>query len=245
MTGPLVQVRGISRGFGPRTVLDRVDLDLEAGSLVALLGPSGAGKTTLVRMIAGADVAPVGEILIDGRTMPALALLPLIGYMAQSDALYLELSGRENLEFFGELQGLGGATLGRAIADASALVDLVEDLDRPVVQYSGGMKRRLSLAVTLLHDPRVLILDEPTVGMDPVLRRSVWKELRSLADGGRAVLITTHVMDEAGMCDVVCMLREGRILARDTPEGLMRQAGADSLQDAFFHFATAPAAEGP
>jgi ABC-2 type transport system ATP-binding protein len=238
VTFPLVRVSGVSRSFGDLRVLDGVDLDVAAGSLVALLGPSGAGKTTLVRMIAGADVAPVGEVLVDGRRMPQLELLPLIGYMAQSDALYFDLSGRENLEFFGELQGLTGQTLRDTIARVVALVDMADSLDRPVLQYSGGMKRRLSLAITMLHDPKVLILDEPTVGLDPVLRKSVWDEFRKLADDGRAVLVTTHVMDEAGMCDLVCMLRGGRIIAQDTPQGLIEAAGADSLQGAFLHFAT-------
>jgi ABC-2 type transport system ATP-binding protein len=118
-----------------------------------------------------------------------------------------------------------------------ALVDLADSIDRPVLQYSGGMKRRLSLATSLLHDPKVLILDEPTVGLDPVLRHAVWKELRAIADRGATILVTTHVMDEADQCDVVCMLRDGRIIAKDTPAALMASAGAETMQDAFLHYA--------
>ena len=236
-----VRITGVSRSFGDLKVLDGIDLAIPAGKLVALLGPSGAGKTTLVRMIAGADVAPAGEVLVHDRRMPSLELLPKIGYMAQSDSLYIDLSGRENLEFFGALQGLGGAGLKAAIDRCAGLVDLTRALDRPVHQYSGGMKRRLSLAITLLHDPDVLILDEPTVGMDPVLRRDVWAEFRNLADAGKSVLVTTHVMDEAGMCDSVCLLRSGRIIAQDSPAGLMEAAGVGPLQEAFLHYATARA----
>ena len=236
----LVEVRSASRTFGDVRALDDVSLTVEAGSLVALLGPSGAGKTTLVRMIAGADTAGEGEVLVDGGKMPSLDLLPLVGYMAQSDALYLELTGRQNLEFFGSLFNLHGKALEAAIQRSSDLVELEPALDRAVLGYSGGMKRRLSLATSLLHDPKVLLLDEPTVGLDPVLRSAVWRELRKLADAGAAVLITTHVMDEAAECDRICMLREGRIIADDTPDRIMSHVGAATLTEAFVHYAGSP-----
>jgi ABC-2 type transport system ATP-binding protein len=234
---PLIAVHEVSRSFGTNQVLDRVSLTVEAGSILALLGPSGAGKTTLVRMIAGADVAPSGTVQVDGRQMPGLDLLPLIGYMAQSDALYQELSGRQNLEFFGALFLSDRTALDAAITRCSRLVGLEDELDKQVVDYSGGMKRRLSLATSLLHAPKVLLLDEPTVGIDPVLRQAVWNELRALADAGSAILVTTHVMDEAEQCNQVCMLRDGRIIAEDTPAGLMASADASSMQDAFLYYA--------
>ncbi len=234
----LVQVQEVSRSFGSLKVLTGVSMNVQAGSLVALLGPSGAGKTTLVRMIAGVDVAQGGQVRVQGDLMPTMDQLPVIGYMAQSDALYLELSGRENLLFFGSLYSLKGEALQTAIKSVVDLVDLGDAIDRPVLQYSGGMKRRLSLATALLHGPKVLILDEPTVGLDPVLRHAVWKELRAIADAGSAVLVTTHVMDEADQCDIVFMLRDGRIIAEDPPKALMARAGAETMQDAFLHFAT-------
>jgi ABC-2 type transport system ATP-binding protein len=234
----LVEVQEVSRSFGSLKVLTEVSLDVHSSTMVALLGPSGAGKTTLVRMIAGVDTAPTGRVLVDGGVMPSMDRLPMIGYMAQSDALYLELSGRENLEFFGSLYSLEGTALTEAIDRTVKLVDLGDAIDRPVLQYSGGMKRRLSLATSLLHNPKVLILDEPTVGLDPVLRHAVWKELRAIADRGAAILVTTHVMDEADQCDIVCMLRDGRIIAKDTPADLMASAGAKTMQDAFLHYAT-------
>ncbi len=227
----------MSRSFGDVAAVRDVSLRVEHGELLALLGPSGAGKTTLVRMIAGADKADSGSVVAFGQTMPALGALPMIGYMAQSDALYLELTGRQNLEFFGALFDLRGASLTQAMERAVALVDLADALDRPVLGYSGGMKRRLSLATALLHDPKLLVLDEPTVGLDPLLRRAVWDELRALADQGTAVLITTHVMDEAGECDRICMMRDGLLIADNSPEGLRVATGAETLTEAFVHYA--------
>ena len=216
-----------------------MSLQVSEGELVALLGPSGAGKTTLVRMLAGADVAGTGTVHIAGEEMPSLAALPKIGYMAQSDALYLELTGRQNLEFFGALFNLRGEALASNIEAASSLVDLGPALDRTVLGYSGGMKRRLSLATALLHNPAVLLLDEPTVGLDPVLRRAVWKRLRALANAGAAVVITTHVMDEAQECDRICMMRDGLLIADDTPKGLLERTSATNLTEAFVEFAEA------
>jgi ABC-2 type transport system ATP-binding protein len=235
---PLIRVQDVHRAFGKKRVLDGISIDVPAGCLVALLGPSGAGKTTLVKMMAGTDEAQKGFVEVEGQRMPHLGTLKDIGYMAQSDALYLELTGRDNLEFFGAMYGLRNEKLKSAIDWSADLVDLQPDLDRPVEQYSGGMKRRLSLAITLLHQPKIVILDEPTVGLDPVLRKSVWEELRRYADKGAAILITTHVMDEAQQCDTVCMLRDGKLIAHDTPKALMSAAQVDSMQDAFLYYAS-------
>jgi ABC-2 type transport system ATP-binding protein len=168
--------------------------------------------------------------------MPSFELMAGIGYVAQSDALYRELSGGENMEFFGSLYGLSGRRLDERIDACLDLVDLGAHRDRTVQTYSGGMKRRLSLAIALVHEPRILILDEPTVGIDPVLRHSVWKRIRAYADDGACIMITTHVMDEADHCDLVAMMRDGRLIAQDTPEGLRRAAGAKRLEEAFLHF---------
>jgi ABC-2 type transport system ATP-binding protein len=235
----VISVRDATRSFGATTVLRGVSLEVEAGQIVGLLGPSGAGKTTLIRLIAGTDRADRGEVVVDGVTMPRLDVLERIGYMAQSDALYGELSGRANLRFFGALFGLRGRHLADRIAAVAGIVDLAAHLDRHVMLYSGGMKRRLSLAAALLHEPKVLILDEPTVGIDPVLRRQVWARLRELAAAGAAILVTTHVMDEADRCDRVGMLRDGRIIAADTPARLKEDAGVATMEEAFVHYGSA------
>jgi ABC-2 type transport system ATP-binding protein len=231
-----IAVRGVSKRFGKREVLAGVSLEIYPGQIVGLLGPSGAGKTTLVRLISGSDEANGGTTEVEGLRMPDLRALERIGYMAQSDALYLELSGRQNLEFFGALAGLAARELSAAIEKAAALVNLTEDLRRPVYQYSGGMKRRLSLAIALIHAPRILLLDEPTVGMDPVLRLAIWEELRRYAAGGAAILMTTHVMDEAERCNRVALLRDGRVLAQGTPQELKAATGQTSLEGCFLHY---------
>jgi ABC-2 type transport system ATP-binding protein len=236
---PIISVRGVSRTFGKQKVLIDASLDVAPGQIVGLLGPSGAGKTTLVRLIAGTDHADKGEVIVDGVRMPQLSVLERIGYMAQSDALYGELSGRENMAFFGAMYSLGGAKLAARMDAAAAVVGLEAHLERQVMLYSGGMKRRLSLAIALLHEPKILILDEPTVGIDPVLRKSVWARLRDYVAGGTSILVTTHVMDEADRCDIVCVLRDGRILAADTPDRLKAKAGVATMEDAFLALAVA------
>lgn len=156
--------------------------------------------------------------------------------MAQSDALYTELSAKENLEFFAALYGLKGGNRTRRIGDVMELVNLQEHLRRRVDQYSGGMKRRLSLAIALLHEPPLLLLDEPTVGIDPVLRQSIWKELKALNRKGTTIVLTTHVMDEAEKCDRLAMIRDGVLLAADTPAGLLQATGAASIEEAFLYY---------
>jgi len=231
-----ISVRGVTRKFGDKEVLHGITLTVRSGEIFGLLGPSGSGKTTLVKMLAGIDKATGGEIDVLGTRMPKLEMLSRIGYMAQSDALYAELTARENLAFFGPLYGLRGGRLKTRMREAMELVDLTAHLNRPVSAYSGGMKRRLSLAIALLHEPEVLILDEPTVGIDPVLRKSIWDELESLSRRGMTVIVTTHVMDEAGKCHRLGMLRGGRLIAEGTPEELKAASGAASIEEAFLHY---------
>ncbi|WP_276352382.1 ABC transporter ATP-binding protein [Cohnella caldifontis] len=230
---PLVEIRGVSRRFGAKTVLDDVSLNVERGEIFGLLGPSGSGKTTLIKLITGIDKADEGTVRMFGETMPKLSLLQRYGYMAQSDALYQELTARENLRFFASLYGLAGSRREERIRAAMEIVDLNDHLNKTVSAYSGGMKRRLSLAISLLHEPELLILDEPTVGIDPVLRRSIWEELLALRDRGTSIVLTTHVMDEADKCDRIGLIRDGRLTAVDTPQGLKNRSGTDSIEQAF------------
>jgi ABC-2 type transport system ATP-binding protein len=226
----------VSKVFGKTTVLDQISLTVKKGEIFGLLGPSGSGKTTLVRLITGLDVPDQGSITLLGVRMPNLSVLSRIGYMAQSDALYGELTAQENLDFFSSLYGLHGVALKQRIQEVAGLVKLSGDLKKPVQLYSGGMKRRLSLAVALMHKPEVLILDEPTVGIDPVLRKSIWDELDNLRKNGVTILVTTHVMDEADKCDRLAMIRDGRVIALGSPEQLKADSHSSTMEEAFITY---------
>ncbi|NJJ41616.1 ABC transporter ATP-binding protein [Paenibacillus apii] len=233
---PVIKVEHIRKAFGSKVVLEDISLEVHKAETFGLLGPSGSGKTTLVRLLTGIDEADSGEVHVLGVKVPKLSLLSQIGYMAQSDALYSELSAKENLEFFASLYGLKKEQRNRRIKEVIEIVGLEEHLRKRVDQYSGGMKRRLSLAIALLHEPPLLILDEPTVGIDPVLRMSIWKELRALNERGTTIVLTTHVMDEAEKCDRLGMIREGRLLAEDTPANLLQATGSSSIEEAFLYY---------
>lgn len=233
LSHPVVELERLTRAFGGRTVLDGVSLNIGRGELFGLLGPSGSGKTTLIKLMTGIDRADSGSVRMLGERMPQLAMLQRFGYMAQSDALYNELTARENLVFFASLYGLSGARRNERIRAALSVVDLQDHLNKPVSAYSGGMKRRLSLAIALLHEPELLVLDEPTVGIDPALRQSIWKELLAIRDNGTTIVLTTHVMDEADKCDRIGLIRDGRLTAVDTPATLKSRSGASTIEEAF------------
>ncbi|MDN7242935.1 ABC transporter ATP-binding protein [Planococcus sp. N028] len=232
--GNSIAVTNLSKKFGNKTVLAEIDLSIEEGQIYGLIGPSGSGKTTLVKLMVGIDSPDSGTVDVLGKRMPNLELLSSIGYMAQSDALYSELTGGENLAFFASLYSLKKADRKKRIAYAAGLVKLAGELNKKVGTYSGGMKRRLSLAIALIHDPKILLLDEPTVGIDPELRLSIWAELEHLKrEQGKTVVITTHVMDEAEKCDRVAMVRDGRILTSGSPAQLKASCGAANLEEVF------------
>lgn len=231
-----IRTQGVTCKFHDKEVLHGISLEVRHNEIFGLLGPSGSGKTTLVKMIAGIDEATSGEVEVLGIRMPKLSMMNRIGYMAQSDAMYNELTAKENLEFFGALFGLKGATMKRRIEEVMALVNLTDHLKRPVNAYSGGMKRRLSLAIALMHEPEVLILDEPTVGIDPVLRKSIWDEFENLSQKGTTILVTTHVMDEADKCHRLGMVRDGHLIAAGTPEALKQETGSATIEEAFLHY---------
>lgn len=218
-------------------VLQNIDLVIEPGTIHGFIGPSGSGKTTLMRMIAGLESPSSGSIYIGDTRIPDLSILNHIGYMAQSDALYHELSGYDNLKFFTSLFKMPRQQAKKEILAAAELVNLTSDLKKKVKYYSGGMKRRLSLATTLLHQPDVLILDEPTVGIDPELRLSIWHELYALKQSGRTILLTTHVMDEAERCDEISLIKEGNILVSGPPRQLLEDYQARNFDEVFIRAA--------
>lgn len=229
-----VVMEHISKQFGKKPVLNDISLKIGKGRIYGLIGPSGAGKTTLVKMMVGMEKTDAGTVHVLGEKMPDLEVLQHIGYMAQSDALYMQLTGKENLKFFASLYKMGKKVQHERIAYAAGLVHLQDDLNQKVSAYSGGMKRRLSLAIALIQDPELLILDEPTVGIDPELRANIWDELLRLKnEEGKTMIVTTHVMDEAEKCDTVAMIREGKILAHGSPGELKAMYEAADLNEVF------------
>jgi ABC-2 type transport system ATP-binding protein len=229
----IIQLNNLSKSFKTQDVLKDVSLDIKQGEIYGLLGPSGSGKTTLIKLMIGLELPSTGRVLFKGSKLKAKNLYPSIGYMAQSDALYGELTARENLSFTASLYGLKKRQRKHQIEKVLEMVDLLPHLDKQVHYFSGGMKRRLSLAIALLHDPEVLFLDEPTVGIDPVLRREIWEGFRKLKEDGRTIIITTHVMDEAERCDRLGLLQRGEIISSDTPAAIKTQYGVTSIEDVF------------
>lgn len=228
-----IAVNGLQQGYGKTTVLHDINLTLQAGEILALIGPSGAGKTTLVSTIMGMLKPKAGTVQVLAQAVPNRRLLADIGYMAQTDALYNELTGQENLAFFGTMQGVSTTQLASRIPHAAGVVNLTADLAKFVRDYSGGMKRRLSLAIALIADPPLLTLDEPTVGIDPELRQQIWQELHRLANNGKTILLTTHVMADAEEADQLMMIRGGAAIAQGTPAALMASYHVDSIEHVF------------
>lgn len=231
--GRLIEIEKLSKSFGEQKVLDKIDFKLESGEIVGLIGPSGSGKSTLIKTMLGMEKADEGEALVLDYKMPKREILSNIGYMAQSDALYEMLTGYENLEFFGKMKGVPSDKLKKEIEYIAEIVDLTDDLKKLVSKYSGGMKRRLSLAIALIGSPELLILDEPTVGIDPSLRKNIWKELFKQRDNGVGILVTTHVMDEAELTDKVGLLLNGNIIDFDTPQQLIEKNNVKTIEEVF------------
>ena len=226
---PAVEVRGLRVERGGRLVLPGLDLDVARGAITGLIGPSGSGKSTLMRAIVGVQVVAGGEVTVLGRPAGTPALRSRVAYVTQADSVYPDLTAVENVRYLARILGVGEDEVRRVIG----LVGLDGDEDRPVRSLSGGQRHRVSLAAALLGTPELLVLDEPTVGRDPLLRGDLWELFGRLRDGGATLLVSTHVVDEAERCDGVLLLREGRLLAATTAERLRCDTGTEDLDEAF------------
>lgn len=228
MEAAAVELEGVAKSFGAVKALDGVSLRVRTGEIYGLLGPNGSGKTTLIRILVGLVRPEAGVVTVLGRRIPNRAVLRQIGYMTQQAALYPDLSVEENVRFFAAINGARDQ-----VEDALRVVELSDRRSSVVTTISGGMRQRLSLACALVHRPRLLLLDEPTVGIDPLLRVQFWAYFRELTKAGTSIVVSSHVMDEAERCDRLGLIRFGRLLAEGTVEELKSQAGVSRLEDAF------------
>jgi ABC-2 type transport system ATP-binding protein len=224
-----VRVRDLDVVRGSTHALRLVSLDVPEGRVTGLLGPSGSGKTTLMRSIVGVQVIRRGTVEVLGKPAGDPELRRRVGYVTQAPSVYRDLTPRENLEYFARIVGASA----QRIDEVLELVDLAGLSRRRVGSLSGGEHSRVSLAAALLPRPDLLVLDEPTVGLDPLLRRDLWRTFRGLAESGTTLLVSSHVMDEAENCDELILVRDGRIVAQDTPDELLRRTGTDDIGDAF------------
>ena len=234
----MISIQGVTKQYARRrggpVAVDDLSLEIPAGRIFGLLGPNGAGKTTLLRMMMGLLVPDSGRIrLFEDLAPGSPASIPRIGYMPQNLALYESLTVAENVAFFGRLYGMDRAAIGARTRDVLERVDLWARRDTPAGDLSGGMMRRAMLASAAVHKPQLLILDEPTAGVDPLLRLSFWDWFSRLADEGTTLLITTHHISEAVRCQEVIFLRTGRMLDRGVPQALMTRYGTHDLEAAF------------
>jgi len=231
---PAIRAVGLQKTFGPIRAVDDVTFDLAPGHIYGLLGPNGSGKTTLIRLLTGLARATKGSAEVLGTPMPSRTTLGRIGYMTQSDGIYPALSAGENVRFFASMYGVAASG---AVDEALSVVDLADRRDSLTGTLSGGQRRRLSLACAIVHRPPVLFLDEPTVGVDPLLRVQFWSYFRTLAEGGATIVVSSHVMDEADRCDDLLFVRAGQVIARGSGAELRERSGTTSLEQAFLLFA--------
>jgi ABC-2 type transport system ATP-binding protein len=228
-TTPAIDIRGLRVIRGKREVLHSLDLQVSSGSITGLLGPSGCGKTTLMRAIVGTQIVESGEVRVLGDLAGSVALRRRVGYVTQSPSVYGDLTVTRNVQYFGALSG-------KSSADVAAAVDAVglrRYADQTAADLSGGQRGRVSLACALVASPDVLILDEPTVGLDPVLRVELWERFADLARSGTTLLVSSHVMDEADHCAELILMRDGHLLAQLSPDELRAKTRCERLEDAF------------
>jgi len=226
----------LTKKYGNFTAVDDLDLKVKKGEIYGLLGPNGAGKTTAIKMLSNIIKPSSGHATIFGEKIPEGNISAKIGYMPQETGVYLGLTVEQNLKFYGRIFGLDKVEIKKRTDELLKFVALSDWKDEMVENLSGGMKHRVSLACTLLHQPKLLFLDEPTVGVDPELRVSFWDYFNKLRENGVTILITTHYMDEARRCDRIGFMKHGRLIAEGKPLELLKESGMDSLEDAFLEF---------
>ncbi|MEA1993666.1 MAG: ABC transporter ATP-binding protein [Euryarchaeota archaeon] len=233
----VIETKNLTKKFGELTAVDSLSLKVKEGEIYGLLGPNGAGKTTTIKVLCDLLKATDGESYVLGKKIPDKSTAQSIGYMPQVMALYVGLTVHQNMGFYGQIFGLKKDEILKREKELLEFVDLQGRRDELVANLSGGMKHRLSLACALIHEPKLLFLDEPTVGVDPELRVSFWGHFNELKSGGITLLITTHYMDEARHCDRIGFMRKGQLIAEGTPEELLKETETNSLEDAFLKFA--------
>jgi ABC-2 type transport system ATP-binding protein len=226
---PSIRVEDLRVVRGGKAALDGISLEVAPGIVTGLLGPSGGGKSTLLRSVVGVQRVDSGRVTVLGRPAGSPELRSRVGYRTQAASVYTDLTVRENVHYFGRVLGVPET----GVDDAIETVDLVAEAGQLAGRLSGGQLARVALAMALLGEPEVLVLDEPTVGLDPLLRRDLWDMFHAVADRGATILVSSHVMDEADRCDELLLLREGRIIATGTPDALRRRTGADDLDSVF------------
>ncbi len=241
-----VKTDKLTKNYGDFKALDELELQVIKGEIYGLLGPNGAGKTTAIKVLVGLLKKTSGTAQVLDIEIPNKQIASDIGFMPQETAMYIGLTVHQNMEFFGKLFGMTKEQIAIKEAELLKFVDLEDWKDELVQNLSGGMKHRVSLACTLIHEPDILFLDEPTVGVDPKLRANFWKYFNKLKENGTTVIITTHYMDEARNCDRVGFMRQGKLIAEGIPNEIMKDTGTDNLEDAFLHYATiGEASDGP
>jgi len=229
----VIETKNLTRKFGAFTALDSLNLKIENGAIHGLLGPNGAGKTTAIKILCGLLKPSGGEAHIFGKKVPDRSILPQIGYMPQETALYTELSVHHNLALYGELYGMSRSRIAEREKGLLQFIALEKWRNEPVSNLSGGMKHRVSLACSMIHEPKLLFLDEPTVGVDPELRASFWEYFTKLKAKDVTIVLTTHYMDEAQHCNRIGLLRQGKLIAEGAPAEITRMTNTTSLEDAF------------
>ena len=233
-----IEIKDINKRFGSFVALDHVDLTIPSGQLTALLGPSGGGKSTLLRSVVGVQAGVSGRLDVLGMPAGSAELRTRTGYVTQSPSVYEDLTVERNLRYFAAIAGVGD----RRVQEVIEAVDLAAAAGQRVETLSGGQRARVSLAAALLGEPDLLVLDEPTVGLDPVLRRDLWALFHRLAESGSTLVVSSHVMDEAQRCDRLLLLRDGHLVADDTRDGLLQRTGAPDVESAFLSVAERQAA---
>ncbi len=232
----MIKAENLKKHYGPTIAVDDISFKVQKGRTFGLLGPNGAGKTTTIKLLCGLLKPDTGTVTLDGKTDPGQIDVRLsLGVVPQALALYEELSALDNLRFFGRIYGLGGQKLKERVRDCLDIAGLAQRSKERVSKYSGGMKRRLNMVCSLLHDPPILLLDEPTVGVDPQSRNLIFETIENMSKEGRTIIYTTHYMEEAQrLCDKVAIIDHGRILEMDSVENLIRRHGGPSHIEAEF-----------